>query len=163
MYDLEAGCTASTGDPGLNNLEVRQSYQRCRSEDAFLERFLARFLSADRRVAATLGRYPQARQKVILDQSVRAAIQQQASGPGAADGIHRVVQVHSPHGDVPIDPALYPMWVESLIATVKDTDPEWVDALEQKWRAAIAPAVDVLMELHLAGPLDGHRDGATDV
>ncbi|WP_018141005.1 hypothetical protein [Thioalkalivibrio sp. ALJ7] len=147
----------------MNNLDVRQSYQRCRSEGAFLGRFLARFLSSDKRVDATLGRYTKARQEVILDQSVRAVIQQSRSGSAPADGIHRVVQVHSPHGDVPIDPSLYPIWVESLIATIKETDPEWVAALEPEWRAAIAPAVDVLMELHMAGRPGGDRGGASRV
>ncbi|WP_038050931.1 hypothetical protein [Thioalkalivibrio sp. ALJ1] len=147
----------------MNNLDVRQSDQRCRSEETFLGRFLARFLSADKRVDAALGRHTKARQEVILDQSVRAVIQQSRSGSAPGDGIHRVVQVHSPHGDVLIDPSLYPIRVESLIATIKESNPEGVETPGPKWRAAIAPAVDVLMELHMAGRPGSDRGGASRV
>ncbi len=131
-------------------------------DEAFLPRFLARFLSADIRVARTLGRYSVAHQRTILDRSILAVLHYEGAGPGAADGIHRLVQVHSQHGDVPIDPSLYPPWVESLLGALGETDPLWNEALESKWRAVIAPVVDMLMELYLLGPPGSGRGGVAE-
>ncbi|WP_155988448.1 hypothetical protein [Thioalkalivibrio sp. AKL19] len=110
-------------------------------------------------MAETLGRYSAERQRLILDQSIHAVMHHEGSGSGAADGIHRVVQVHSRHGEVPIEPTLYPVWVESLVESLRETDPDWDATLEKEWRAVIAPVVDTLVELHLAGPPGYSRGG----
>ncbi|MFO7954045.1 hypothetical protein [Thioalkalivibrio sp.] len=114
-------------------------------------------------MAETLGCYSAERQRVILDQSVHAVLHHEGAGSGAAAGIHRVIQVHSQHGEVPIDPSLYPVWVESLIESLRETGPDWNAALEKQWRAVIAPVVDILAELHLAGPRGCGRGGLGDV
>ena len=93
-------------------------------------------------MAETLGRYSAERQRLIIDQSIHAVMYHEGFGAGPADGIHRVVQVHSRHGEVPVEPSLYPVWVESLVESLRETDSDWNAALEKEWRAVIAPVVD---------------------
>ena len=49
-----------------------------------------------------------------------------------------MADVHGLRGRVPVDPALYRHWIDSLVAMVADTDPEADERLLARWRAAMS-------------------------
>jgi hemoglobin-like flavoprotein len=54
--------------------------------------------------------------------------------------LDRIAARHSSSGiDVP--PALYPLFVESLLATVRELDPRCTSEVEEAWREALEPGI----------------------
>ena len=51
--------------------------------------------------------------------------------------LKQMADVHARHGRAPVDPALYPYWIDSLLAVVAETDPEITPALLARWRTAM--------------------------
>jgi hemoglobin-like flavoprotein len=48
--------------------------------------------------------------------------------------------------DLDVNPALYPLFVDSLIAAVEKHDPEYGAELGFAWRAAVAPGIEMMTE-----------------
>ncbi len=54
--------------------------------------------------------------------------------------LRRVAERHS-RADLDIDPSLYPAFVDSLIETSKEFDPQFTADVERAWREALAPGI----------------------
>ena len=54
--------------------------------------------------------------------------------------LERIAERHGP-ADLNISEGLYPLFLESLIETVRLYDPEFTHAVEHAWRASLAPGV----------------------
>lgn len=54
--------------------------------------------------------------------------------------LRRVAERHS-RTDLDIDPSLYPAFVDSLIETSKEFDPQFTADVERAWREALAPGI----------------------
>ena len=57
--------------------------------------------------------------------------------------LSRVADRHS-RRDLAIDPALYPLFIDSLIDTVKQYDDELTPVVERAWRTAVATGVEYM-------------------
>ena len=73
------------------------------------------------------------------------------SFPAQPDGeptiLSRVAERHS-RRDLDVDPALYPLFIDSLIDTVKQYDREFTPAVERAWRTAVARGVEYMQSKH---------------
>ena len=58
----------------------------------------------------------------------------------ANDYLDSIAQRHS-HGDLAIDPQLYDFWLDSLINTVRDYDPQYNNEIALAWRIILSPGV----------------------
>ncbi|AKJ95198.1 hypothetical protein TVD_07385 [Thioalkalivibrio versutus] len=129
---------------------VESSYRRCCADASFLARFRLALRAADGQVSGIFDPLSARQQEVMLDASIRAALDFSSGDPQGASRVSEMIHVHGRQGRVPVPPALYPVWLESLIQAVRETDPHWSDALERRWRAQLMPAVDMFVELYLS-------------
>ena len=126
--------------------DVQQSYGRCRRSGDFVNRFYERFLAMDPRVDGVFGNTNWVQQKRALGQAVSAAISYAEGETFVRSTLERMAQVHSRHGRVPIEPALYGLWLNCMVETARETDPNWSEELAGRWRAALSPAIDLFIE-----------------
>ena len=56
------------------------------------------------------------------------------------DSMHRIAISHNKH-NYNIKPELYDLWMECMIKTVSEFDPEFNDEVELAWRLAFAPGI----------------------
>jgi hemoglobin-like flavoprotein len=65
--------------------------------------------------------------------------------------LDRIAGRHA-HGELDIAPNMYPYFVDSLVGTVKLFDPQFNPALDEAWRAAVAPGIAFMASRHGKGP-----------
>ena len=63
----------------------------------------------------------------------------------------RVAERHS-RRDLNVPPSLYPPFVDSLIATVRQYDPAFTSEVEDAWRRTVAKGVEYMISKHDSGP-----------
>ena len=60
--------------------------------------------------------------------------------------LHSIAMTHS-RGQYDIKPEYYDIWLESLLETVRNMDPEFEDNIELAWRLAMTPGIQ-FMKFH---------------
>jgi hemoglobin-like flavoprotein len=117
---------------------ARASYERCSTAADFFAAFYARFFELRPEAKPLFANTAFERQHKLL----RHAIGLLLSFPGQAEKepniLARVAERHS-RRELGIDASHYPPFLESLIDTVKRYDPQFTPAVEQAWRATLAP------------------------
>jgi len=129
------------------------SYARVGARDlesgGFLDSFYQRFVGSSPSIAEKFKDTDMDQQRemlrVSLDHMVYFAIDKEET-----DEISRVASAHaSSRADVPAH--LYEMWLDSLVATVREFDPLFNAEIEAAWRAALAPSIDYMQRHYDAG------------
>lgn len=121
------------------------SYRRVNTDDGFFTSFYGRLLASDPVIKQMFAKTDFERQNKLLQHALGLLI---AYGkPGNGRILDRIAQRHQRH-DINVLPSLYPHFVESLVATLRDQDPEFSPAVEQAWRAAIAPGIAFLTSVY---------------
>ncbi|WP_018864526.1 MULTISPECIES: globin [Thioalkalivibrio] len=128
--------------------DVHQSYGRCRRAGDFVTRFYEHFLQADPRVKAAFASTDFSQQKRALGQAISTAISYAEGESFVASTMERMGQVHSREGRVPVEPDLYPIWLDCMVRTAAEIDPRWEPRLEERWRGAMQPAIDLFVRLY---------------
>ena len=77
------------------------------------------------------------RQRLALRRGISVAIFHAAGSPLSRRATAEMACVHARRGRAPVDPALYPYWIESLLKVVAEADPEADEALLARWRQAM--------------------------
>ena len=123
---------------------VRMSLERCEASGDFGEVFYEKFLNSSLEVPPLFSGTDFPRQKQLLRDSVHTLVSRDVSDPGLRQELEHLGQVHG-RGGRNIRPALYEQWLESLCETARALDPEWNEALEQKWRVRLRPGMQIIM------------------
>ena len=125
---------------------TEESYQRCQ-QDAFFEAFYTRLLASDPAIPPMFARTDFVRQRKVLQHSLGLLL---AYGrPGNGKILDRMAVRHG-RGDLNIAPRFYPLFAESVVATVRDFDPQFNRDIEEAWRRSMAPGLDYLASLYQA-------------
>ena len=123
---------------------TEESYRRCQ-QDAFFEAFYARLLASDPQIPPMFAKTDFMRQRKVLQHSLGLLL---AYGrPGNGKILERIAARHG-RGDLNIAPRYYPLFAESLIATVRDFDPQFNKDIEEAWRRAMAPGLEYLSSFY---------------
>ncbi len=105
----------------------------------FFARFYQEFTAADRRVAQAFARTDMARQQSMIKKSfyymVNFYVTQESS-----DYLQRIAELHG-SGAMGIEPALYDIWLETLLRVLADSDPGFTREVELAWRVVLAPGI----------------------
>ncbi|WP_458525395.1 globin [Onishia taeanensis] len=111
----------------------------------FFETFYDRFLSASDEVAETFRDTDMARQQAML----KASFYHLVSFYGASDADYYLRRVAISHNRYHrgIRPGLYALWLETLIATLREHDADCDAETELAWRLVMAPGI-VYMVFH---------------
>lgn len=122
------------------------SYARVGVKDlesgGFLDTFYQNFLASSPSVAAKFSATDMEKQREMLrmslDHMVYFAIDREETSE-----IARVAAAHSKRqADIPEH--LYAVWLDSLLATVSQFDPEFDAEIDAAWREALAPAIEYM-------------------
>ncbi|MEQ6887299.1 globin [Halomonas sp. CS7] len=120
---------------------------------AFFAAFYDRFLAASPQVAEKFRHTDMARQQAMLKKAFYHLLAFYASSH-ADYYLQQVAISHDrAHRDIP--PALYDLWLESLIDTVRAFDEQFDDDVELAWRLVMTPGI-VFMTFHYDRGTDLH-------
>ncbi len=125
------------------------SYVRVLSRElegqGFFAAFYERFLAASPEVAAKFRHTDMARQQAMLKKAFYHLLAFYASSH--ADYYLQEVAISHSRAHLDIPPALYDLWLESLIDTVRAFDAQFDDEVELAWRLVMTPGI-VYMTFH---------------
>lgn len=130
-----------------------ESYQRALAfrEDGqqFLDRFYETFFSKAREIAELFETTHMGTQKTMLQDSL-FYMRDFFLHRKANEHMVRLAKIHSRAGKN-IPPALYDVWLDSLIETVQEYDPEFDDDIELAWRIALSPGITYMKYMYDRG------------
>ena len=117
--------------------DLQQSYGRCLRDKHFIERFYQTFLASSPAIPPMFQTTDFNKQRMALRRGISVAISHAAASPLSKRATAEMAQVHSGSGRCPVDPALYPYWIDSMLKVIEETDEEANEALMQRWRQAM--------------------------
>lgn len=107
--------------------------------DAFVSHFYKTFMGKSPEIAERFRETNMTAQKTALFDSLLYM----AEFPHSQNARSRIIQLghsHS-HRALDISPALYDLWLEALIDTVREFDPDFDADAELSWRVTMAPGI----------------------
>lgn len=117
--------------------DLQQSYGRCLRDRHFIERFYQTFLASSPAIPPMFQHTDFNKQRMALRRGISVAISHAAGSALSRRATAEMAQVHSGKGRCPVDPALYPYWIDSMLKVIEETDAEADAALMQRWRQAM--------------------------
>ena len=130
--------------------DLQQSYGRCLRDKRFIERFYDMFMNSHPSVPPLFARTDMGKQRLALRRGISVALFHAAGSPLSKRATGEMAEVHSCAGRSPVDPGLYPYWIDSLLAVVAETDPEADEALLGRWRQAMEVVCGTFTRRHAA-------------
>lgn len=119
------------------------SYWRVRktihNDQDFFDCFYVTFLGASPEVRAKFKETGLPRQKQMMRKAL-AHLDRLSAEKTADVYVQRLARIHS-REEQDIPPHLYSLWLDCLMVTVRDYDPEWTDDVDLAWRMALAPGI----------------------
>jgi len=122
-----------------------QSLHRCDSNPQFLDLFYERFLASSPKVRQRFENTDFAKQKRLLRASfylILLASEDPENGPERYLGY--LATRHSA-SDLAIGSELYDLWLDSLLATVQECDPEYNPEVEEAWEGMMGIGIDYML------------------
>ena len=126
--------------------DLQQSYGRCLRDKRFVERFYEAFLASSPAIAPLFANTDFGKQRMALRRGISVAISHAAGSALSRRATAEMAQVHSAKGRCPVDPALYPYWVDSMLKVIEETDQEANEALMQRWRLAMGVVCNTFIQ-----------------
>jgi hemoglobin-like flavoprotein len=127
----------------MDHAHVIQSFERCRKQPTFLDRFYELFLASSPDVAEKFRDTDFEQQKKALIGSLEGMLLATEMGGLLKIHLKTVADSHS-RTRLDISPGLYDLWADCLMSAVREHDPQLDDALEQAWRAALQPGIEFM-------------------
>jgi hemoglobin-like flavoprotein len=132
------------------------SYLRCvvSDQDGFFERFYQLFMAADPEISKMFARTDMDRQISLLQESLLHMIDF-SNSKVANERMQRIATYHgSSELDIPVH--MFDLWMDRLIATVRERDTRCNSQIETAWRVFLAPGI-AFMKSHCSSWPGGHR------
>ena len=118
-----------------------QSVARCVTVEGFIPAFYERFLGSSDEIKKHFRFTDFEKQNKMLARSLELCAGATAGEPEALAEIAERATTHD-RNHLNIEPRLYGIWLESIIATASDCDDQWTDATEAAWRRILGHVVD---------------------
>jgi hemoglobin-like flavoprotein len=122
--------------------DLQQSYGRCLREKNFIERFYEIFLESHPSIRPMFEKTDFQTQRMALRHGISAAISYASGSSLTKRTMDQMADVHSRKGHAPVSPDLYPHWIESLVKTVNEVDPQASPELLARWRQGMKVVTD---------------------
>ena len=122
-----------------------QSLRRCDSKPDFLDIFYEKFLASSPKVAERFADTDFHRQKRLLRASfymILLASEDPENGP--EQYLSHMAARHSAK-DLDVGAELYDLWLDSLLASVKECDPDYDEEVEHAWEKMMGVGIDFLL------------------
>ena len=108
-------------------------------ERDFIDAFYDRFLATSDEIRAKFANTNFAKQKQVMLLSLAFMSSYAASGERNVV-LERIAKSHDKQGH-DIRPALYDVWLQCLLSTVREYDPSWSPEVEEAWRRTLDPGI----------------------
>ncbi len=122
---------------------AKASYDRCCAAPEFFQSFYRTFFEACPEAKPLFARTDFDRQNRLLRHAIGLLLIFPRQPHGEPNLLSRIAERHSRQG-LGIEPRLYPLFVDALMATVRKFDSVYTPAVEQAWRATVAQGVGYL-------------------
>jgi hemoglobin-like flavoprotein len=122
-----------------------ESLKRCNARPGFLGSFYERFLASSPVVKEKFANTDFVRQKRALRASLQLmvlAAQDETKGP---ERYLRDVATSHDRAHLDIGAGLYDLWLDSILATVKEYDPEFSPEVENAWEQVMTVGIQYLV------------------
>jgi hemoglobin-like flavoprotein len=126
-------------DPGPKDIFL-QSLKRCDLRGDFLEQFYERFIASSPDVRDKFVHTDLYRQRRMLRRSLELMARATAGDPEGLRELHDRAETHR-RSKLDIAPPLYDLWLDALVSTAGESDPEWTPAIEDAWREILGIAI----------------------
>ncbi len=124
-----------------------ESLRRCDQRPGFLDRFYERFLASSPQVREKFAKTDFVRQKRALRASFHHLILVAAdSGKKRPDWYLAEIADRHGAGQLEIGAELYDLWLDSLLATVKEFDPDFSPEVEEAWEQVMMIGIRYLCQ-----------------
>ncbi|WP_346837929.1 globin [Microbulbifer sp. SAOS-129_SWC] len=120
---------------------VFQSYGRCCINESFFTDFYDRFMSSGDEVRAMFVDTDMPQQRHLLRNGIMQLILHARGMPDTK--LRALGDSHSRTG-YNIRPDLYRQWLDALLDTIRQHDPEYRDAIGSAWQRALQPGIEVI-------------------
>ncbi|QDU92629.1 globin domain-containing protein [Lignipirellula cremea] len=120
---------------------VIASYHRARHTDQFFDTFYGIFLRKSPEIQLMFVHTDFPHQKLMLKESLLELLLF-AECPAECEVIQRIGRRHT---ELKVKPEMYAMWVDALCEALALHDPEFSADLEQAWRNAMQPGIDLML------------------
>ncbi|WP_455203392.1 globin [Kaarinaea lacus] len=120
-----------------------QSYERIKcvekNDKNFFDAFYENFIDSSETIKKHFQNTDMERQKKMLEKSFYSLFIFYATN-NANDYLQRIAQHHSKK-NAAIPPDLYDVWLECLMKTLREFDPEYSPEVELSWRVVLSPGI----------------------
>jgi hemoglobin-like flavoprotein len=120
------------------------SYHRCEAAGGLFDSFYEIFFTKSPAIAGMFAKTDMERQKQDAMASVLMALRLASGDSIAGKYIQGIAETHSRRG-YRIRPELYDLWLDALCEAVARHDPQYTPDLENSWRLAMRPAIDLMI------------------
>jgi hemoglobin-like flavoprotein len=132
--------------------QFEDSLSRCNADPDFLDRFYGRFLASSPKVQEKFVGTDFIRQKRILRASLQMLlVAAQDDGKRPTPFLDEVAARHSA-SQMAIGAELYDLWLDSLLATVREVDPAWSVEVERAWESVMTVGIAYLVSRYNRPP-----------
>ncbi|HEY9034876.1 MAG TPA: globin domain-containing protein [Pseudomonadales bacterium] len=105
--------------------------------------FYQKLLAADGRIKTLFANTDFDKQQQLFTHGLLMLLEYASGKTMGKMAVRRLAESHS-REKMAIDPALYSIWIDCLVETVKELDKEYVPELEPQWRACLQKGIDVM-------------------
>jgi len=123
--------------------EALESYRRCEATGKFFDSFYDIFFAKSNQIPPKFAKTDMEKQKQIVMASVLMVLRLGTGDRVARQYVEELAKSHSRSGH-DIGPQLYELWLDALCETIKITDPKYTPQLEQQWRKAMRPGIELM-------------------
>jgi hemoglobin-like flavoprotein len=120
---------------------AQESYARCLRSPRFFASLYERLLASDPSVPPMFAKTEFPKQYKLLQHGLGLLLSYANKRDDAL--LDRIAARHSASA-VNVSPDMYPLFVESLLGTVRECDPRCSSEIEAAWRSAVAPGIDFM-------------------
>lgn len=125
--------------------KARTSFSRCNKNPAFLDRFYELFMASSAEIREKFSQTDFEKQKKVLSDSMFLMLTAAGTTEGYAHvQLEKLAKRHS-RGQLDIKPEWYALWLDTLMRTVSELDPEYSDDVDAAWRECFQDGIAVLV------------------
>ena len=116
---------------------------RCQESAIFYQRFYKTFLSSSEEVRQKFEHTDMQKQESVLRVSLALIMLAYEDKPEGLDHLEKIAHSHNRDGHN-ILPHLYDLWLDCLVKTVSECDPEFSAEVETAWRTVMKKGIDFM-------------------
>ncbi len=122
---------------------MRASFLRCCQQDDFIDIFYFELTTRAPETGRMFAGTKMSTQDTLVRSGISYLIEFAAGVPGVRSKIDEIGRKHD-RNHLQVRPDLYPAWVDSLVAAVRECDAHADDGLCAAWRQVVEPGVQLI-------------------